>query len=103
VDVAKELVFGVNGLNKTMMIHELEAQSHTNCFCSQIPVPQEFHGRTYEELFHELVNEKDLLPLGLYRCKEWAAAPLPYVFTAPPSTTVLHENDFVYVLSHHIL
>jgi len=102
VDVAKELVFGINGLNKVMTTHESEAQSHTQCYCTLVHVPPSYHGRRYGELFNEFINGKNLLPLGLYRCREMAGAPLPYVFTAPPSTTILHENDQVYALSHRL-
>ncbi|EFA75699.1 hypothetical protein PPL_10752 [Heterostelium album PN500] len=75
----------------------LNCQFYQDCLLNQIKVPDQFHGRTYGELFEGLV-QKNILSLGLYRCKEITGAPNPYVFTCPPSTTILHENDLVYIL-----
>ncbi|EGG17906.1 hypothetical protein DFA_08907 [Cavenderia fasciculata] len=73
---------------------------HSSCLLNQIKVPELFHGRTYGELFEGLIH-KNILSLGLYRCKEITGAPNPYVFTCPPVSTILHENDLVYILYHH--
>ncbi|GAM18834.1 hypothetical protein SAMD00019534_020090, partial [Acytostelium subglobosum LB1] len=76
-------------------------QYYQDCLLNQIKVPNQFHGRTYGELFEGLV-QKNILALGLYRCKEITGAPNPYVFTCPPATTTLHENDLVYILYRQI-
>ncbi|KAF2078258.1 hypothetical protein CYY_000448 [Polysphondylium violaceum] len=81
------------------------SSAHNQCLLNQIKVPEQFHGHPYSELFEALLS-KNILPLGLYRCREITGAPNPYVFTCPPSATTLHENDLVYVLyrqhHHHI-
>ncbi|EGC39966.1 hypothetical protein DICPUDRAFT_74464 [Dictyostelium purpureum] len=71
--------------------------SPNQCLLNQIKVPSQYHGHLYSELFETLIH-KNILPLGLYRCKEITGAPNPYVFTCPPSDTILHENDLVYIL-----
>jgi len=100
VDVAKELTFGLNGLRKVLCMHEAGAKSRTQSYCFQIPVPSEYHGHSYGDLFRDLLTMRDLLALGLYRCKEMTGAPMPYVFTCPPPSTPVHEHDKVFVLSH---
>eukprot|EP01132_Coremiostelium_polycephalum_P007478 gene7478-9189_t len=130
LDVATELVLGVNGIKKYHQRFKFTRNNnssdddssdddyfssdsdsneshfnhqhnhhHNHCLLNQINVPEQFHGHTYGELFEGLVH-KNILPLGLYRCREITGAPNPYVFTCPPSSTILHENDLVYILYH---
>ncbi|KYQ94370.1 hypothetical protein DLAC_04668 [Tieghemostelium lacteum] len=88
-----------NNPNNHSYLHGPQHSHQNHCLLNQIKVPEQFHGHTYGELFEGLIH-KNILPLGLYRCKEITGAPNPYVFTCPPSSTTLHENDLVYILYH---
>eukprot|EP00727_Mastigamoeba_balamuthi_P001514 m51a1_g1136 putative myotubularin-related protein 13 (1559) ;mRNA; r:230465-241184 len=67
-----------------------------SCFLNQIPLPDEFCP-TYGDLFDCLMHN-DMIPLGLYRCNDDNEGSEPYVFTNPPRSTRVSENDSVYVL-----
>lgn len=65
----------------------------------QIPVPPEWVGRTYLELFRHLSRDCGLVPLGLYRMKgENAAWRMAYVATNPGWADELQATDQVFVL-----
>eukprot|EP00753_Platysulcus_tardus_P017880 PLAT6619.1.p1 GENE.PLAT6619.1~~PLAT6619.1.p1 ORF type:complete len:1209 (+),score=570.20 PLAT6619.1:146-3772(+) len=66
----------------------------------QVPVPVEFWGADYFELFTHFVLYHAMLPLGLFRAQTWAnRALLPYVYTGPPQDAIVNKNDLVFVLS----
>eukprot|EP01133_Synstelium_polycarpum_P005621 gene5621-6484_t len=108
LDVATELVLGVNGIKKYhqkfsynntsdtssedehygvlsdseseseyQRKQQIKQQHQQYLRSSQRNLPEQFHGRTYGELFEGLVL-KNILSLGLYRCKEITGAPNPY-------------------------
>ena len=66
-------------------------------------------GLTFRDLFLAFVRE-GAVPIALYRCDDALkgrpgtfvglsdTAPLPYVYTSPAPTTVLHKRDQVFVL-----
>ena len=39
------------------------------------------------------------MAIGLFRSKETYSAPLPYVYTNPQPSTMIHPNDKIYVLA----
>eukprot|EP00743_Colponemidia_sp_Colp-15_P009627 GILK01010530.1.p1 GENE.GILK01010530.1~~GILK01010530.1.p1 ORF type:complete len:1075 (+),score=161.66 GILK01010530.1:432-3227(+) len=62
-------------------------------------LPPNYRGKTYSELFSDLVNlERPLIPLALYRPASWLGSTLPYLYTSPSSKAVLGEKDIVIVL-----
>eukprot|EP01133_Synstelium_polycarpum_P016767 gene16767-19935_t len=101
-DVANELAFGVNGLYKshhTLGLNKTITNEESRCFSRLLKLPPIYHGRTYGELLKGFLQQKNMLVLGLQRSKEPMGAPVPYVFTCPHPTTILHENDHIYVFS----
>eukprot|EP01132_Coremiostelium_polycephalum_P006626 gene6626-8198_t len=101
-EVAQELIFGVNGLSQNhckFSVYKSICNEDSKCFSRLLPLPPSYHGKTYGELFKYHLQLKNLLCLGLYRSKEPMDAPAPYVFTCPHPSTVLHENDMIYVLT----
>eukprot|EP00741_Cyanophora_paradoxa_P022875 tig00021522_g22095.t1 len=76
-----------------------EDRPENRIYPSQIPVPSEFYGKTYLDLFIHFLVEKSLLPLGLYRAKKTSGSRLPYVYANPMPTTELTNTDLVFVLS----
>ena len=75
-----------------------------NSIVYQIPVQQEWHESTYEEVFDKLVL-KQMLPLGLRRgvCPDRPPDDdeneVPYVFTNPPPEAIVFHWDRIFVLS----
>ena len=68
-------------------------------FLGCIAVPEILINKTYGELFYSMALKMEMIPLGLYRGPGGASkSPLPYVFTNPTKTTIVRENDLVYVL-----
>lgn len=63
-------------------------------------IPPHLKGASYRELFEDLVQERDALPLGLYRQlpRPNKARKLQYVCTCPSVDTPLEPGDRVYVL-----
>jgi hypothetical protein len=55
-------------------------------------------GKTYGELFASLV-QSDIVPLGLYRNAAVRQTDFPFVFSAPPTTTTVHSQDKVFVVT----
>ena len=66
---------------------------------SQMQVPNAFYGKTFGELFVHLITAEDTVALGLYRRAGMHGSLLPYVFTAPPTSTVLTLDDLVFTLA----
>lgn len=70
----------------------------------QIPIPKEFHGGRYGDLFKQMAI-KGILPLGLYRGVDSKTHrgikmnTLPYVYTNPPESTELFPCDKIFVLA----
>jgi hypothetical protein len=66
----------------------------------QIPVPENFVGLEYRELFEHMLCARGGVCLGLYRTHTefLRGNTSPYVFTNPPVDTLLKEGDFLYVL-----
>jgi len=100
--VARELIFGVNNLSSQIPAHKPSTYPflvpRRQSYSYHIPIPTNLEGRTYAELLRHLL-QNDILPLGLYRSTEIAHSPLPYVFTCPPDSTLLHPLDRVIVLT----
>lgn len=75
-----------------------EDEGRNTCEIYQIPVPEFFHGKTYEQFFQFLAFHHDVIPVGLYRIRE-DDREKTYVFTAPPKETLLKGDDKVYVFA----
>ena len=67
-------------------------------FLGSIPVPQQYIGKTYGEMYYNLAVHNEIIPLGLYRFPNKGNHPLPFVCTNPPKSTIVREEDMVYVL-----
>lgn len=67
----------------------------------QIPVPVEFVGKTYGDLFYDL-SKRGLVPLGLFRSPDvtlgWGNK-LGYNYTNPIPCVQLYETDKLFILS----
>lgn len=65
----------------------------------QIPIPKEFVGKSYGELFNYFVG-KGTLCMGLYRgANSTSINRLPYVFTNPDKRAIVKKADVAFVLS----
>jgi hypothetical protein len=68
-----------------------------------VALPSEFEGITYGEFTLQWLKAFCSAPLGLYRYPTASShAMLPYVFTCPPNSTILHRRDRVYVFNARI-
>mmetsp|Transcript_35513 Transcript_35513/g.56844 ORF Transcript_35513/g.56844 Transcript_35513/m.56844 type:complete len:1108 (+) Transcript_35513:2139-5462(+) len=73
----------------------------------QVEIPHRYVGKTYGELLTFLTKKRFTVPLGLYRdggvegmnSTGSHGNTLPYVFTNPPPSSIVFENDLVFVLS----
>ena len=66
----------------------------------QIPAPEGFYNKTFNELFLFLLD-KNLIALGLYRLMGASDNKFPYVFTNPDGTTITNK-DKVFVLGEKV-
>lgn len=64
-----------------------------------VKVPKPLHAKPYGELVSTLSKEFGVLPIGLFRGRNRLRAPVPYVFTNPPSGSPVWFDDYVYVLA----
>ncbi|KAJ7570310.1 hypothetical protein O6H91_01G114400 [Diphasiastrum complanatum] len=75
-----------------------EAGDSSGTRLEQILLPKYYVGRNYGELFKELLKERKMLALGLYRPLGTHGSPVSYVYTNPPPHEQLVSGDLVYVL-----
>ena len=68
----------------------------------QIRVPDDLVNKMFKELFIYLLEERELVALGLYRLPDVRDNLYPYVYTNPPPNCRLTPKDRVYVLGHKI-
>ena len=102
-DVTMQLIFGTRVSKDNIETDEGDDEDENTQLKPLVrleQIPSHLKNRTYRELFNELIKERDILPLGLYRQR-----PRPgklrknqYVFTCPPIDTALLPGDRVYVL-----
>eukprot|EP00210_Caulerpa_lentillifera_P002585 g2479.t1 len=90
-------------LNKGLLVALLDEICHSSEFnglmMDLLPVPEQFVGRSYFELFQYLTLRRCMIPLGLYRRKvENPAWRLHYVMTNPPGDELVLSTDRVYVI-----
>lgn len=90
-------------LNKGLLLALLDEicqnSSSNGLMMDQLPVPQQFVGHSYAELFQYLTIRRCMIPLGLYRRKlENPAWRLHYVMTNPPGDELMLSTDKVYVI-----
>ncbi|XP_024521187.1 calcium-activated potassium channel subunit alpha-1-like isoform X1 [Selaginella moellendorffii] len=64
----------------------------------QFEAPQKYVNRSYGDMFSELLAERGMLALGLYRAKGTHGSPCPYVFTNPPMDSIVSAEDLVFAL-----
>mmetsp|Transcript_12356 Transcript_12356/g.20027 ORF Transcript_12356/g.20027 Transcript_12356/m.20027 type:complete len:1091 (-) Transcript_12356:299-3571(-) len=60
--------------------------------------PEIYHGKLYQELFSDFIQDGRLLPIGLYRPEGTKGSVVPYVYTNPPPETMLLPKDTIYIL-----
>jgi len=68
----------------------------------QIPVPEDYEGKTFGDLFKYFTIQRNLIALGLYRMPNATDNKAPYVFTNPPANTKLVNGDRVFVLAFNM-
>ncbi|CAO3675660.1 unnamed protein product [Rhizopus microsporus] len=67
---------------------------------TSIPLPTEFIGRNYAELFKALLLMHEILAIGLFRAPDEALGnELPFVYANPVPSLILKESDRVFVFS----
>lgn len=64
----------------------------------QVPVPVNFVGLTFAELFLNMLKNQSILALGLYRKTGTNGSGMAFVYTNPFPTDVLEATDLVYIL-----
>lgn len=65
---------------------------------AQVPVPVNFVGLTFAELFLGMLKNQSILALGLYRKTGTNGSGMAFVYTNPFPTDVLEATDLVYIL-----
>ena len=110
VTVLQQLVAGSDPEETARWDKEWEARGNTEKITDshlyQIPVPKQFHGKTYGSLVEWLLLTRGMMPLGLYR-GTWShqlhSGPkgnrIPYVYTNPDKGSSLESCDAVFVLA----
>ncbi|KAJ3357026.1 hypothetical protein HDU91_005463 [Kappamyces sp. JEL0680] len=81
---------------------EIEATLHLEASnLSYVACPREFVGRPYGHLYQALSETLGIIPIGLLRDSLGSALknPLPFVYTNPLWSVLLHETDMVYILA----
>jgi len=101
VAIVHKLLFGVPPLHLPSGA-TCPAPAHSHFF--QIPIPQSFIGLQYGALFRYFLEEKKVIPLGLYRTKRMKTSDgnikrIKYVYTCPKYNVLLRDDDKVFVLS----
>jgi hypothetical protein len=66
----------------------------------QIPVPEDYHNKTFGDLFNYLCIQRALIPIGLYRLPGATDNERPYVYTNPESSVKLTAQDKIFVLGN---
>lgn len=66
----------------------------------QIPVPEDYHNKTFGDLFNYLCIQRALIPIGLYRLPGATDNERPYVYTNPESSVKLTAHDKIFVLGN---
>lgn len=65
----------------------------------QIPLPEKFVGKTFQDIFSTFLLEEGKLVLGLFRGRSSAGvSPCPFVFTNPWPHSILGEEDLLFYL-----
>lgn len=63
-----------------------------------LQIPEEFHGKSYGDMFSALLRTKMWLAVGLYRAQGTQGSIAPFVHTNPVPWTPIGTQDLVYVL-----
>jgi hypothetical protein len=61
-------------------------------------VPEDYLNKTFGELFNYLANERNLIPLAIYRLAGASDNIYPYVYTNPKKNLKLTHKDKIFVL-----
>lgn len=64
-----------------------------------VRVPEALVSETFEELFSHLIKSHKVVAIALYRRN--SAEDLYYVYTNPKKTTLIHDQDLVFLLGHY--
>ncbi|CAB5366174.1 unnamed protein product [Rhizophagus irregularis] len=101
VAIIQHLLFGARPLH-LLSGATCPAPVYSHCF--QISVPEAYIGFQYGVLFKYLVEEKKVIPLGLYRTKRVKTSDsniksIKYVYTCPKYNVCLRDSDKVFILS----
>mmetsp|Transcript_30574 Transcript_30574/g.49468 ORF Transcript_30574/g.49468 Transcript_30574/m.49468 type:complete len:1140 (-) Transcript_30574:64-3483(-) len=75
-----------------------DKDDHFTSSVFHIRMPDSYHGKRYQDLFSDFLQDGRLLPIGLYRPAGTKGSHVPYVYTNPPPGTPLLPRDKVFVL-----
>jgi hypothetical protein len=101
VAIIQHLLFGARPLH-LLSGATCPAPVYSHCF--QISIPEAYIGFQYGVLFKYFVEEKKVIPLGLYRTKKVKTSDgniksIKYVYTCPKFNVYLRDSDKVFILS----
>lgn len=65
----------------------------------QMPIPEKFINKTFQDLYIEFAENENLIALGLYRLPGARDNDHPYVYTNPKPETRLTHRDKIFVLA----
>ncbi|KAJ3102136.1 hypothetical protein HDU97_000778 [Phlyctochytrium planicorne] len=89
------LMTGVH-LRKDVHIYQRFGLRSSNL--KQIPVPADFIGVRFSDLFKELALKQGAIPIALYRSGQTLTNRLPFVITNPLPSLLLEPEDLVFVI-----
>ena len=92
------LTGGVKSSNPLLKASDLKQSNLWQC-----PVPEDFVGKTFKHLFNYLLDEMDLIALGLYRLEGATDNSYAYVYTNPDPDSRLTHKDSVFVLGYNVM
>ncbi|KAJ3107413.1 potassium channel, sub T, member 2 [Phlyctochytrium bullatum] len=67
-------------------------------YLKQIPIPSEFVGRRFSDLFRYLCEQKGKIAIGLFRWDHERHNKLQYVITNPLASLILQHDDSVFLI-----
>ncbi|EGR27459.1 hypothetical protein IMG5_195710 [Ichthyophthirius multifiliis] len=98
INILDQMIMGGATLNaKAKRLYSLLRLQTGNLFLINIPISKQ--GKTFGELYDELIMEYKMIPIGLYKGAYVNKNIKPYVYLNPPSDHILNSKDQVYVLS----
>ena len=90
-----DLMNAMLGIQQGQMKEDEPPSSHLK----YTEVPDEYHGKTFGELFRDLAMKNGIIAIGLLRSSIGLDNQRPYVYTNPIVSTILFPTDKVYMLA----